>query len=57
MHSLDYHEMLGEKAWWKLHKNATGYCEQIPETAPRETANAESLISNLTNHPNNTSEI
>ena len=34
MHHMDANKMHREKAWWKLHKNATSYSEQTVETTP-----------------------
>ena len=46
MHHLDTDETHGEKARWKLHKNATSYFEQTFH----KTATLQPLTSHLTNH-------
>ena len=38
MHHMDADKTHGEKATWKLQKNATSYIEQILEATSHETA-------------------
>ena len=56
MHHMNADQMHCEKAWWKLHENATSYSEQILEATPYETTAVRSLTSHLLNHPNMTNK-
>ena len=51
MHHIDPNQTHGEKARWKLHKNAACCFEQILEAMPRKTATVRPLTSHHTNHP------
>ena len=44
------YEMQGEKARWKLYRNATCIFEKILEATALKTAAAHPLTSHLTNH-------
>ena len=44
LHHLDFKEMLGEKARWKLHEDAVCCWEKIPEATLYKTAAVRSLI-------------
>ena len=38
MHYMDANKMDGEKAWQKLHKNATSNTEHVLESSPHKVA-------------------
>ena len=48
--------MHGEKARWKLHKNATCYFQQILEATPNKAAAVWPLTSHLTSHSSKTNK-
>ena len=56
MHHIDTNKMHGEKARWKLCKNAAYCLEQILEAAPHKTATVWSPTSYLTNHLSKTNK-
>ena len=51
---VNENETLGEKAKWKLHKNAACCFERILEAAPYKTAVVRPFISHLANYPQKT---
>ena len=51
MHYMDTNKTHGEKARWKLQKNATCCFEQILEATPHKIAAVWPLSAHLKNHP------
>ena len=57
MHHLDANKTNGEKAKWKLHKNAAHCFEPIQLATPNKTATVQPLTSHFTNNLSKTSKI
>ena len=52
MHHMDADQAYWKKAWGQLHKNATGYIEEILTATSHKTAAVRPLTTYLENHPN-----